>query len=65
MMTPDEETPLLAQENRKPEPTRMPWSQISLLLVLQLLGPLTAQIISPFAPEVRLRADTSCDSGVD
>jgi MFS family permease len=49
MTTPDEETPFLAQEQRR---AHVPWSQITLLLIIQLSEPLTSQIISPFAPEV-------------
>ena len=55
MTTPDEETPLLAQpeEQRKTEPTPIPWSQVLLLLILQVAEPLTSQVISPFIPDVR------------
>ena len=65
MMTPDEETPLLAEEQRQTKPSPIPWSQVLLLLILQLAEPLTAQVISPFAPEVRpsLSADASYDVG--
>ena len=44
----DEETPLL-QGNT---PTPLPWSQFSLVLVLQLAEPLTSNVIYPFAPQV-------------
>ncbi|THH19255.1 hypothetical protein EW146_g1876 [Bondarzewia mesenterica] len=47
----DEETPLLSQEQQKKTISPIPWSQISLLLVLQLAEPLTSQVIYPFAPE--------------
>ena len=44
----DEETPFL-QGNT---PTPLPWSQFSLVLVLQLAEPLTSNVIYPFAPQV-------------
>ncbi|KAI9511617.1 member of major facilitator multidrug-resistance DHA1 sub-family [Russula earlei] len=48
----DEETPLLSPElvPRK-QPTPVPWAQIWILLVLQLVEPLTSQVIYPFTPE--------------
>jgi hypothetical protein len=50
----DEETPLLSSERGlKKSPTPVPWSQIWILLVLQLAEPLTSQVIYPFTPEVR------------
>ncbi|CCM04993.1 uncharacterized protein FIBRA_07191 [Fibroporia radiculosa] len=49
----DEETPLLHDAHRtKPTRTPIPWSQLSILLVLQLAEPLTSQVIAPFAPEL-------------
>jgi len=48
----DEETPLLQENNRKKRPTPLPWSQFSLVLVLQLTEPLSLQVIYPFAPQV-------------
>jgi hypothetical protein len=50
--TPDEETPLLSQEQHNPKRTHIPWTQILLLLILQLAEPLTSLVIAPFAPEV-------------
>ncbi|TFY82130.1 hypothetical protein EWM64_g1882 [Hericium alpestre] len=45
--TADEETPLL----RNKKTSSIPWTQISLLLILQLAEPLTSQVIYPFSPE--------------
>ena len=51
---PDEETPLLSSDRGSKKPsTPVPWSQVGILLVLQLAEPLTSQVIYPFAPEVR------------
>ncbi|KAA1478516.1 MFS general substrate transporter [Dentipellis sp. KUC8613] len=49
----DEETPLLESEHEhhSKKPSNVPWSQITILLVLQLAEPLTSQVIYPFAPE--------------
>jgi hypothetical protein len=53
-VSPDEETPLLSSErDLKKSPTAIPWSQVWILLVLQLAEPLTSQVIYPFVPEVR------------
>jgi len=47
----DEETPLL-QRSGKPLATPLPWSQFSIVLLLQLTEPLTSHVIHPFAPQV-------------
>ncbi|KAL0948631.1 hypothetical protein HGRIS_010438 [Hohenbuehelia grisea] len=44
----DEESPLLAKPRRVP----LPWSQLWIILVLQLAEPLTSQVISPFTPQL-------------
>jgi hypothetical protein len=49
----DEETPLLSDGRSKKPSAPLPWSQIGILLVLQLAEPLTSQVIYPFTPEVR------------
>lgn len=56
----DEETPLLhANDYVEPlqEPivtgkTPLPWGQFSIILSLQVLEPMTSQVISPFAPQL-------------
>jgi len=54
----DEDTPLLTardgtpQEDSKSSSTPLPWSQLSILLMLQLAEPLTYQLIAPFLPQV-------------
>ncbi|KAG6332177.1 hypothetical protein ID866_6916 [Astraeus odoratus] len=48
----DEETPLLQVPEQKQRKTPLPWRQFSIILLLQLSEPLTAQVISPFAPEL-------------
>jgi hypothetical protein len=56
----DEETPLLRSSGDAgplPEPaitgnTPLPWRQFSIILSLQVLEPMTSQVISPFAPQV-------------
>ncbi|OAX43208.1 MFS general substrate transporter [Rhizopogon vinicolor AM-OR11-026] len=51
----DEETPLLRSQGSaiaKKSKTPLPWRQFSMLLVLQIAEPLTAQVISPFAPQL-------------
>jgi len=55
-----EDTPLLAdcddapqESESKPRPTPLPWRQLSIVLLLQLVEPLTAQVIVPFLPQVR------------
>lgn len=58
--TTDEETPLLhandyVEPQQKPVitgKTPLPWSQFSIILSLQVLEPMTSQVISPFAPQV-------------
>jgi hypothetical protein len=52
-VSPDEETPLLSDGDSKKPSARVPWSQVGILLVLQLAEPLTSQVIYPFTPEVR------------
>lgn len=50
----DEESPLLSSDRSSKKPsTPVPWSQVGILLVLQLAEPLTSQVIYPFTPEVR------------
>lgn len=49
----DEETPLLSSDGGSKKPSDVPWSQVGILLVLQLAEPLTSQVIYPFTPEVR------------
>lgn len=56
--THDEETPLLPQQQRKKKITPLPWGQFSILLILQLAEPLTSQVISPFAPQVRISLES-------
>ncbi|KIM39394.1 hypothetical protein M413DRAFT_198759 [Hebeloma cylindrosporum] len=48
----DEETPLLQDNDVQKRATPLPWSQFSLVLVLQLAEPLTSQVIYPFAPQL-------------
>ncbi|KAF8699440.1 hypothetical protein AX14_000959 [Amanita brunnescens Koide BX004] len=48
----DEETPLLRSGQTKKSPTPLPWSQLSIVIFLQLAEPLTSQVIYPFAPEL-------------
>lgn len=56
----DEETPLLHPSGHaefQPKPaltgnTPLPWRQFSIILSLQVLEPMTSQVISPFAPQV-------------
>jgi len=51
-VSPDEETPLLSSDGGSKKPSaRVPWSQVGILLVLQLAEPLTSQVIYPFTPE--------------
>ena len=52
----DEETPLLHDREQKKGRTQMPWRQVSIILFLQFAEPLAAQVIAPFAPEVRPRS---------
>ena len=63
----DEETPLLAHEpNRDDEEvkeTPIRWSQIGLVLFLQLAEPLTAEVIFPFTPQ--LIRETGVTNGDD
>ncbi|KDR79075.1 hypothetical protein GALMADRAFT_64308, partial [Galerina marginata CBS 339.88] len=47
----DEEAESLLTYRTK-QPTPLPWFQFSLVLFLQLAEPLTANVISPFAPEL-------------
>jgi hypothetical protein len=47
----DEETPLIPS---KPTATPLPWGQFYIVLLIQMAEPLTAQVINPFAPQVRL-----------
>ncbi|PFH48474.1 hypothetical protein AMATHDRAFT_149810 [Amanita thiersii Skay4041] len=49
---PDEETPLLPQQQTKKKPTPLPWFQLSILLCLHLAAPFTSQVIYPFVPEL-------------
>jgi len=60
MLAADEETPLLAQDSdeihevgSRTARTPLPWRQFSILLLLQLVEPLTSQVIAPFLPQVR------------
>ena len=46
----DEVTPLLQVQPKKRTP--LPWSQLIIVLFLQLGEPLTSQVIYPFAPQV-------------
>ena len=49
----DEETPLLRPEGHHTVgKTPLPWRQLFVILFLQLTEPLTAQAITPFAPQV-------------
>lgn len=48
----DEETPLLLPEEQHKTKTPLPWRQLSIILFLQLTEPVTAQAISPFAPQL-------------
>ncbi|KAG1864914.1 major facilitator superfamily domain-containing protein [Suillus subluteus] len=58
--TADEETPLLhandcVEPQQKPAvigKTPLPWGQFSIILSLQVLEPMTSQVISPFAPQL-------------
>lgn len=45
----NEETPLLPVV----KPTPLPWKQFSIILLTQLVEPLTSQVLLPFAPQVR------------
>lgn len=52
-----QETPLLAEnagpgKNPKKQATPLPWSQLIIVMFLQLAEPLTSHAISPFTPEV-------------
>jgi len=47
----DEETPLL-KETVKKRPTPLPLVQFSIVMILQLVEPLTSQVIAPFTPQV-------------
>ncbi|KAG6807315.1 hypothetical protein H0H92_008033 [Tricholoma furcatifolium] len=49
-MQADEETPLL--DSQHPTRSPLPWSQLTLLLLLQLAEPLTSSVIYPFAPQL-------------
>ncbi|KAL4066073.1 major facilitator superfamily domain-containing protein [Scleroderma yunnanense] len=58
-MSADEETPLLAQSTDEDQEvssrtarTPLPWRQFSILLALQLVEPLTSQVIAPFLPQL-------------
>ncbi|XP_006462217.1 hypothetical protein AGABI2DRAFT_186233 [Agaricus bisporus var. bisporus H97] len=46
----DEETPLLQDQPRKKTP--LPWFQLWLVILLQMGESMTAQVISPFAPQL-------------
>ncbi|KAF8557103.1 MFS multidrug-resistance DHA1 sub-family [Imleria badia] len=48
----DEETPLLQPQKQKQGRTPLPWRQFSIILFLQLVEPLTFQVIAPFAPQL-------------
>jgi hypothetical protein len=48
----DEENSSLLPGNGKKQATPLPWSQLTIVMFLQLAEPLTANAISPFAPEV-------------
>ncbi|KAE9402492.1 member of major facilitator superfamily multidrug-resistance, DHA1 sub-family [Gymnopus androsaceus JB14] len=48
----DEETPLLREQQCKPQRTPLPWFQFTLVLFLQLSEPLTSQVIYPFLPQL-------------
>ena len=50
---PDEETPLLLNENPQQKETPLPRAQILVLLVLQLSEPITFSSIRPYINEVR------------
>ena len=56
-MLADEVTPLLIQDSDEVHEVRartpLPWRQFSILLLLQLVEPLTSQVIAPFLPQVR------------
>ena len=47
-----QETPLLAENAGKKQATPLPWSQLIIVMFLQLAEPLTSHAISPFTPEV-------------
>ena len=47
-----QETPLLAENAGKKQATPLPWSQLIIVMFLQLSEPLTSHAISPFTPEV-------------
>jgi hypothetical protein len=49
-----QETPLLAENTGilKKQATALPWSQLIIVMFLQLAEPLTSHAISPFTPEV-------------
>ncbi|KIM62453.1 hypothetical protein SCLCIDRAFT_1215024, partial [Scleroderma citrinum Foug A] len=58
-MLADEETPLLIQDRDEVHEVRartartpLPWRQFSILLLLQLVEPLTSQVIAPFLPQL-------------
>lgn len=48
----DEETPLLQDQPRKKTP--LPWFQLWLVILLQMGESMTAQVISPFVPQVSM-----------
>lgn len=50
--TPDEETPLLRDENALQKETPLPITQIAVLLLLQLSEPMTSLSINPYITEV-------------
>ena len=47
-----QETPLLTENAGKKQATALPWSQLIIVMFLQLAEPLTSHAISPFTPEV-------------
>ena len=47
----DEETPLLAGNGKK-QATPLPWSQFTIVMLLQLAEPLSSNVIYPFMPQV-------------
>ena len=53
VVVPDEETPLLRNENPQQKETPLPRAQILVLLVLQLSEPITFSSIRPYINQVR------------
>ena len=47
-----QETPLLTENASKKQATALPWSQLIIVMILELAEPLTSYAISPFTPEV-------------